>query len=95
MNAERVPEEPEPQFEMTMLQARMLDLRTYICLLFLIFGVIVTILGISPSQPELDRAAGVNINLFAGIAMLILSIAMGLWAWFIPPIPTGRNLPND
>lgn len=81
--------------QMTMRQARMLDLRTYICALFLIFGLVVTFLGIAPEPAAVDRAAGININLFAGIAMLVLSAVMGLWAWFIPPVPTGRNLPDD
>lgn len=74
---------------MTMLQARMLDLRIYISGLFLIFGATVTVMGISPSQAQLERAAGVNINLWAGLAMLGLSLVMGVWAYASPPeLPT-------
>ncbi len=71
--------------EMTMRQARMLDLRIYICALFLIFGATVTAMGISPDQAQIDRAAGVNINLWAGLAMLGLAIVMGVWAFLSPP----------
>ena len=70
---------------MTMRQARMLDLRIYICGLFLIFGTTVTALGINPSQAQIDRAAGVNINLWAGLAMLGLAVVMGVWAFVSPP----------
>ena len=70
---------------MTMRQARMLDLRTYICALFAIFGVTVTIEGFTVDSQELAKAAGVNINLYAGLAMLGLSVVMGVWAVVVPP----------
>lgn len=76
---------PGEAMPMTLWQARMLDLRTYICALFLIFGVVVTALGISPPPDELSRAAGININLWAGLAMLGLSLVMGVWAVRVPP----------
>lgn len=76
------PGEAEP---MTLMQARMLDLRSYICALFLIFGLVVTFLGISPPPDQLARAAGININLWAGLSMLVLSAVMGIWAFAVPP----------
>lgn len=79
------PTPPGEATPMTLWQARMLDLRTYICALFLIFGVVVTILGISPPPDQLQRAAGININLWAGLAMLGLSLVMGAWAIAVPP----------
>lgn len=80
---------------MTMLQARMLDLRTYICGLFIIFGATVTFEGVFVTQAELDKAAGVNINLYAGLSMLILAAVMGVWAFVVPPeIPTPADDPD-
>ena len=76
------PGEAEP---MTLLQARMLDLRSYVCALFLIFGSVVTVLGINPPPAEIARAGGVNINLWAGLAMLCLALIMGVWAVVKPP----------
>ena len=70
---------------MTLWQARLLDLRTYICCLFAIFGVTVTIEGLFTDSAELQKAAGVNINLYAGISMLVLSAVMGVWAIAVPP----------
>jgi len=87
-NAESEPGEADPQLHytpMTLRQARMLDLRSYICGLFLIFGVIVTILGFAPSDTTLDKAANININLWTGLSMLVLSLVMGVWAWRTPP----------
>jgi len=84
---------------MTMRQARMLDLRIYISALFFIFGTTVTVMGVNPSQAQLERAAGVNINLWAGLAMLGLAIVMGVWALVSPPeLPDANsadpNMPN-
>lgn len=76
---------PEDSPPMTMAQARMLDLRTYICALFAIFGVTVTILGFFATPAELEKAAGMNINLYAGLSMIALSIVMGVWAIAVPP----------
>ncbi len=70
---------------MTLWQARLLDLRSYICGLFAIFGVTVTIEGLFTDSAELQKAAGVNINLYAGLAMLALSVVMGVWAVAVPP----------
>lgn len=76
---------PEDAPPMTLLQARMLDLRTYICGLFAIFGVTVTIEGLFTDPVELQKAAGININLYAGLSMIVLSIVMGVWAFAVPP----------
>ena len=81
---------------MTMLQARMLDLRTYICGLFAIFGITVTLEGLFTSSAELQKAAGININLFAGVSMLVLSAVMGIWAFAVPPeVPAPTSDPNQ
>ncbi len=87
---------PADPSAMTMRQARMLDLRIYISALFLIFGGTVTILGVAPSDSQIQRAAGININLWAGLAMLMLSAVMGVWAWRSPPeLPSAdANDPN-
>lgn len=75
----------EPQPAMTMRQARMLDLRTYIFGLFTIFGIAVTVSGIRVTPAELAKASGININLWAGVAMLLLALVFGVWALVAPP----------
>ncbi len=37
-------------------------------------------LGLFDSQEEIDKAAGVNINLWAGLGMLVFGLLMLLWA---------------
>ena len=60
--------------------ANLFDLRRIIGGLFVVYGLLLTILGLFDSQEEIDRAAGVNINLWTGIGMLIFGILMILWA---------------
>ena len=60
--------------------ANLFDLRRIIGGVFVFYGVVLTILGLFDSQEEIDRAAGVNINLWAGLGMLVFSLLMITWA---------------
>jgi xanthine/uracil/vitamin C permease (AzgA family) len=64
--------------------ARLFDVRRVIGGLFTVYGVIVTILGIFDSQAEIDKAAGVRINLWIGLGMLALGLLFLLWQWLRP-----------
>jgi hypothetical protein len=64
--------------------ANLFDLRRIIGGLFVIYGVVMAILGLTESQAEIDRAAGVNINLWAGLGMLAFGILMLVWAFTRP-----------
>lgn len=69
--------------------ARFMDLRFVLALLFAIFGVIVTITGIFATPEEIAKAAGVNISLWTGIALLLLSAFFSVWVLKSPPeVPT-------
>jgi hypothetical membrane protein len=59
--------------------ARLFDVRRVIGGLFVVYGVIVTLLGIFDSQAEIDKAQGVRINLWMGLGMLVLGLLMLLW----------------
>ena len=52
--------------------ARLFDVRRVIGALFLVYGVIVTLLGIFDDSADIDKAQGVRINLWMGLAMLVL-----------------------
>jgi hypothetical protein len=56
------------------------DLRTIIAVLFLIYGIVCVIwgAGFTPGD-QLDKAGGVNINLWAGIGMIVVA---GLFTWW-------------
>ena len=51
--------------------ANLFDLRRIIGGLFTVWGVLLVILGATDSPAEANKAAGININLYAGIGMLV------------------------
>jgi hypothetical protein len=64
--------------------ASLFDLRRMIGGLFAVYGVILVILGIGASDAEIDKAAGWNLNLYVGIAMLVVAALFLLWAFTRP-----------
>jgi len=64
--------------------ARLFDVRRVIGGLFTVYGVIVTIVGFFDSQAEIDKAAGVRINLWIGLGMLVLGLFFLGWQWLRP-----------
>jgi hypothetical protein len=64
--------------------ANLFDLRRIIGGVFVAWGVLLVILGITESDAEIEKAAGVNINLFAGLGMLAVGIVFLLWAFTRP-----------
>ncbi|MER5181805.1 hypothetical protein ABT009_26195 [Streptomyces sp. NPDC002896] len=67
--------------------ARLFDLRRIIGYLFVLYGVIVTIAGINPSDADLAKAQGVHINLWTGIGMLVLGLFFLVWVKLRPTAP--------
>ena len=61
-------------------KVNLFDLRRIIGGLFIVYGVLLAVLGLFDSQEEIDKAAGVNINLYAGLGMLIFGLLMIVWA---------------
>ncbi|WP_250290922.1 hypothetical protein [Streptomyces atroolivaceus] len=59
--------------------ARLFDIRRIIGGLFVVYGVIVTIAGVNPSDADLEKAEGVHINLWTGLAMLALGLFFLIW----------------
>src|SRR5262245_4989019 len=55
------------------------DLRTIIGGLFTFYGVFLTIYGIVDSKAAVQKAAGVRINLWTGLAMLAIGLAFLTW----------------
>lgn len=65
--------------------ARVFDIRTFIALLIGIYGVVLVLLGIfDSSQRDLDRAGGVNVNLWAGLGMATVAALFQAWAMWRP-----------
>ena len=64
--------------------ARLFDVRRVIGGLFVVYGVIVTLRGIFDGGADIDKAQGVRINLWMGLAMLVLGGLFLLWQWWRP-----------
>jgi hypothetical protein len=70
------------------LSAILFDLRSVIGLLFVVYGVVLTILGIiGETEEELAKAGGLALNLWMGLSMLIAGIGFYIWAFVKPPLP--------
>jgi hypothetical protein len=60
--------------------ANLFDLRRIIGGLFVLYGIVLIIVGLTDGTAEIHKAAGVHINLWAGIGMLVLGILFIIWA---------------
>jgi hypothetical protein len=69
--------------------ANLFDIRRIIGGLFLLYGIVLTVLGFGASDADLRRADGVNVNLAVGIALLIIASLFIAWALLRP---LGREL---
>ena len=64
--------------------ANLFDLRRIIGGLFIVYGVILTILGITASDADIEKAAGTNVNLWTGLSMLVVAAVFIGWALIRP-----------
>jgi quinol-cytochrome oxidoreductase complex cytochrome b subunit len=64
--------------------SRLFDLRTIIGGLFVLYGIVLTIVGLFDSQAEIDKADGIRINLWIGLAMFALGVLFLLWVRLRP-----------
>ena len=76
--------EAEANDDRTARAANLFDLRRIIGGLFAIYGVLLFVLGLAASQKEIDKAAGWNLNLWVGLAMMIVSAIFLGWAFARP-----------
>ncbi len=60
--------------------ANRFDIRRLIGGLFVVYGVILTVAGIVGSEHTKHKAAGININLWTGLGMLVFAGLMIFWA---------------
>jgi hypothetical protein len=63
------------------------DIRTFIALLIGVYGVVLVLAGlVGTSETELDKADGLNINLLAGVGMVVVAAAFVTWARMRPVV---------
>lgn len=73
--------------------ANLFDVRRAIGALFVIYGLILTVLGLFASDADIEKAAGQNVNLWAGLA--ILAVGAGFLFWAITRPVTAEELAAD
>jgi hypothetical protein len=67
--------------------ANRFDIRRIIGGLFVLYGVILVITGLVGSHTVKTKAAGINIDLWVGVAMLVFAALMIAWALLRPTVP--------
>ena len=67
--------------------ANRFDIRRLIGAVFLLYGLILTALGVFGSSHVKNKAAGVNIDLWAGLGMVVFAVLMIAWALLRPVEP--------
>jgi len=77
--------EERPGEQSTELLAKLFDIRSFTGALFLIFGVIVTIVGLGASDSDIQKSAGLNLALLLGPIMLALGAMFIVWLLIKPP----------
>jgi hypothetical protein len=63
------------------------DIRRIIGGVFVVYGIVLTLMGIFGSEHIKTKAAGINIDLWTGIGMLIFGGLMIFWALARPVMP--------
>jgi hypothetical protein len=77
-------------------KAGLFDLRLIIAVLFGVYGIVLTIVGLwFTSDANLAKADGLNINLWSGLGMLVLSGFFAVWALTRPLIVPDEVPPEE
>ena len=80
----------------TSLLAKLFDIRSFCGALFLIFGVIVTIVGVTASDAAIKKSAGINLALWIGLVMLVMGVFFIAWLLARPPeLLHGHEMSED
>jgi hypothetical protein len=64
--------------------ARLFDVRRLIGGLFVIYGVILVVLGLGASDASIHKSADMNVNLWSGLGMLAVGVIFLAWAFMRP-----------
>ena len=72
------------------------DIRLVIGALIGVYGIVLFCLGLfNASDAELDRADGMNVNLWAGLGMIVVSSALAIWALQRPIVVPPQSADED
>ncbi|MFC7343445.1 hypothetical protein [Saccharopolyspora griseoalba] len=65
--------------------SKLFDIRAVIGGLFAFYGVLIGLIGVFASEADIQKAQGVNINLWTGVSMLVVGGLFFLW-WKLRPL---------
>jgi hypothetical protein len=74
----------------TATMANRFDIRRLIGGVFVLYGLILIALGIFASHAVKTKAAGININLWTGLGMLVFGALMIFWGLFRPVVDPSK-----
>jgi hypothetical protein len=73
-------------------EARAFDIRIFIAALIGIYGAVLVLMGLfGTNEGDLAKAGGTNVNLLAGLGMLLFSAAFVAWARMRPVVVPDRG----
>lgn len=85
-----------PQQRRAEFLAKIFDLRMFIGSLFVVFGVIVTLVGLASGPAAIAKAAGINLSLWTGLLMLVTGVIFVAWTLISPPeVFHGHEMSED
>jgi hypothetical protein len=84
--------EPEVDDVAVAKAANRFDIRRLIGSLFILYGLILIVVGAVGSHHVKTKAAGININLWTGLGMLVFGALMLFWAFARPTVPKPEKI---
>src|SRR4051794_6022721 len=72
--------------------ARLFDIRLVVGALLVVYGVVLIVQGLIDAAAAIRKAAGIRLNLWTGIGMLVVGLLMLLW---MPPTPLQPPNPGE
>jgi hypothetical protein len=67
--------------------ANRFDIRRIIGGLFVLYSIVLIVTGVAGDHTVKNKASGINVDLYTGIAMLVVGILMIVWALTRPVLP--------
>lgn len=67
--------------------ANKFDIRRIIGGLFVVYSIVLIVTGIAGDHTVKNKAAGINVDLYTGIGMLVVGCLMVAWALLRPTLP--------
>ncbi len=74
----------KPSETLTSAASKLFDIRLLIGSLFTLYGGLLIIYSFFTTQAQLEKAVGINMNLWLGLSMLVLGLLFLLWIKLSP-----------